>query len=429
MINKFNLLIFYFFLFCLPWQTIFIFREIKINNEKFQYGTIGIYFFEIILFFWIFSSLYLLKKYTDKKMLLFVLFFTIFSLLSVLWSADKLFSVGAVIPLLMGIFSFLILQKKFLRFKIFTFIFILSIFLQGILGINQFLTQSITSNKWLGISSHLAWQGGTSVVETSSERFLRAYGGMAHPNILGGFLTIAILLAIGAYLKSTTKEIFWRYFLLISIFTNFFSLIVTFSRSAFIALLMGLLLFYIYYVYNKKSLPTKNLLLFIALFVFIGIFFFLSLDNLFINRFTGASRLEQKSISERTVFIQEAQKIIIQKPIFGTGLGGYTSFLIQNNNIPKEVWQIQPVHNIYFLIFAELGIIGFSFFMFIVIFVVSDFLESFTKENINRVIFSIIIISLLILSIFDHWIWTTHSGIIIFWILLGFSREKTTNSI
>jgi len=51
------------------------------------------------------------------------------------------------------------------------------------------------------------------------------------------------------------------------------------------------------------------------------------------------------------------------------------------------------------------------------------------EQNTNRVIFSFIFISLLILSLFDHWLWTTSLGIIIFWMILGFSKEKDLNCL
>lgn len=429
MFDKINALIFYLFLFVLPWQTIFILREIEVAGEKFQYGTIGIYFFEIILFFWILLNLFILKKFYHKKLLFSVLLFAIYASLSFLWASNKPIAFYFLTPLLLGSCSFLILQKKILKFKKFTFVFISSVFLQGLLGIYQFLNQIIHSNKWLGISEHLAWQGGASVIETSSERFLRAYGGMPHPNILGGFLVIAILLGVGAYLKAASDEKFWKYFLLVSSVINFFTLLATFSRSALLALFFGLFLLFIYYLYNKRLFQIKNILFLITTFSLISFLFFYSFSNLLASRLDASSRLEKKSIDERLVYIREAQKIIAHQPLLGTGIGNYTETVLKNKNAPTEIWRIQPVHNIYLLIFAELGIVGFSLFLFIVLFVICDLLNSFVKENTNRVIFATITLSLLILSFFDHWLWTTHSGIIIFWLLLSFSREKTIDPV
>lgn len=424
MLHRINQGLFYIFVFLLPWQTILILKEVKINGEKFQYGTIGIYLFEIILLIWILANLLLLKKCTNKKILFSVLFFIAFSTSSILWSPNKLLSLYFLFPIFLGVFLFLILQNKLLNFKNFTLIFILSGLFQGILGSYQFLTQSALDNKWLGITYHAAWQGGASVIETSAGRFLRAYGGMSHPNILGGLLTIAVLLGIGAYLKTDKNEKGWRYFLLASIMINFFSLLMTFSRSSCIALFFGLILIFTYNLYIRKKNIIKYIILLLGIFFILISMLFSSFNELFTNRLKPHSRLENKSINERIFYMQQAKKIIATKPLLGTGIGNYTFTLLKENPKLKEVWLLQPVHNVYLLIFAELGAIGFSLFLFIVIFIIFDFMESFKKEDSNRVIFSAVIISLLILSLFDHWLWTSHFGILVFWLLLSFSREK-----
>jgi O-antigen ligase len=247
---------------------------------------------------------------------------------------------------------------------------------------------------------------------------------MTHPNILGGFLFIAILIGLGAYLKASSKERAWKYFLLINILISFSALLATFSRSAFLALIFGLFFIFAYYLYHRKKSQIRKLLSFMLVFAIIGSLFLFSFLDLTANRISANSRLEKKSINERLTFIQESRELILQKPLLGTGIGNYTSTLIKNKKSTEEIWHFQPVHNVYLLIFSELGAIGFSLFLFIIIFIIWDFLESFKKEDTNRVIFSVIVMSLLILSLFDHWVWTSHLGIIIFWILLSFSREK-----
>ncbi|EKE21979.1 MAG: hypothetical protein ACD_7C00086G0031 [uncultured bacterium] len=424
MLTKLNQGLFYFFILLLPWQTILILKEVEINNEKFQYGTIGIYLFEIILLIWVLSNILVLKNYSDKKILFSILSFASFSALSILWSDDKLLSFYFLFPILLGSFLFLILQKKVLIFKNITFAFIFSASLHGILGLYQFLSQNSFSNKWLGISEHIAWQGGSSVIEVSTGRFLRAYGAMPHPNILGGLLLITILLGIGAYLKTSSFEKKWRYFLIATITINFFSLLSTFSRSSFLALSFGLILFFAYNVYNNKKYQIKALLMFLGVFFIIGFIFFSSFSELLMGRMQANSRLERKSVNERSLLVHQAQKIIVKNPIIGIGIGNYTHVLLKNNPDIKKNWLLQPVHNVYLLIFAELGAIGFSLFLFIVIFMIYNFIESFKKEDSNRVIFSVITVSLLLIALFDHWLWTTHFGVIAFWLLISFSREK-----
>jgi hypothetical protein len=62
---------------------------------------------------------------------------------------------------------------------------------QASIAIWQFLTQSSFSSKWLGMAAHWADRAGTAVVEGGGERWLRSYGSLDHPNVLGGILGLA----------------------------------------------------------------------------------------------------------------------------------------------------------------------------------------------------------------------------------------------
>ena len=85
-------------------------------------------------------------------------------------------------------------------------------FLQACLGIYQFFTQSSFACKWLGMASHNAQDLGVSVIETlSGERWLRAYGGLDHPNIFGGFLCFSILILISFFIIIQLFEYILKY--------------------------------------------------------------------------------------------------------------------------------------------------------------------------------------------------------------------------
>lgn len=422
--NKIIENLFYLFVFFLPWQTVYLFKEVYFNNEKFQYGSWGIYLFEIILLSWILFNLAQLKNHSDKNIYYLLLTFILYTSISIFWSINPLQVIFSLIPLALGVSSFLISQKNPLNFKKFAFVFILSVCLQGILGLNQFLTQESFSNSYLGITQHFAWQGGTSVIETADERYLRAYGGESHPNILGGFLAIAILLGICAYLKATRQEKIWKIFLLSLSLINFFALLVTFSRSALLSLVCGLILLFLYFFYIQNSLAIKNIVLFGFILFLITSWLTSLFPRAFSNRLNLDSRLEHKSIQDRVTLVKEAQILITQNPLGGVGLGNYTQSILEKNKAVSAIWQIQPVHNLYLLIFAELGLLGFSLFLLILFLILGDLFQSIKKTDHNRVIFSILVIILLLISLFDHWVWTAHSGILLFWLLLSFAKTK-----
>lgn len=429
MLTKLKENIFYLFVFFLPWQTVLLLREIYINNEKFQYATIGIYLFQIILFFWIFLNIKKLFSCSEKKIIYLLAFYLLFILLSVFWSKDWMLSTYFFICHLLGVMLFLIIQSSALNFKKFSFSLIISTILASILGLYQFFTQSSFSLKWLGLSAHNPWQGGVSVVLTESARFLRAYGPMTHPNIFGGMLTATILLSIGAYLKATKNELRWKIFLVFSLPINYLALVTTFSRSALLALTIGTLLLVSYFLLLEKSRKKKDLLVLFYALIILTFLFLTAFSDIVSSRTNNSSRLEKKSINDRVIYLEDAKKLITKNPLLGVGLGEYSNFVLKENKNSRDIWNIQPVHNIYFLIFAELGFVGFFILMFFIIFNLLELFKIIKEKNTNRVIFSFIFIALLIISFFDHWLWTTPMGILIFWLILGFSREKNLHCV
>lgn len=424
MLKKIRENLFYYFIFLLPWQVIFIFKESYIDGEKFQSGTLGIYFFELILFIWIILNISKIKKYQDKKLVIIVFLLAGWSIISITWSENKYLSIFFSFRLVLGTFLFLILQRIALNFKKITFAFISSATLGGILGIFQFVTQSTFSSKWLGVSIHSAWQGGVSVLESGPYRLLRAYGEMSHPNIFGGLLSISLILGLGAYFKSTLKELRWRLFLLMTIAINFLALLTTFSRSSFLAFSIGTIILVCYFFYIQGPTFLKKVVPIFFIIIFIGSVFSSSYSDFLNSRVESSSRLEKKSLDERAIYIGDSKMIISKKPILGTGMGNYLFFIFKEREIKSEIWKYQPVHNLYLLIFSELGIVGFSLFLLLIILIIWEMFIYLKEHRTNKVIFSTIFISLLVLSFFDHWCWTSSFGIFIFWLILGFSKEK-----
>lgn len=68
--------------------------------------------------------------------------------------------------------------------------------IESILAIMQFMFQSTYFNKWFGLAYHDITIAGNSVVTTVSDKLLRPYGTLPHPNILGGFLAVAAIIAL-----------------------------------------------------------------------------------------------------------------------------------------------------------------------------------------------------------------------------------------
>lgn len=443
--QKLSTFLLYLFVFLLPWQTVFLLQEKIIAGEKFQYDTIGIYLFEIILFVWIltisnFSQIrcsllfQYFKNFLNHSILNISIFlFTLWSILSIIWAPDKSLAVSFSLKLILGITLFFIISqsKKFrqINIKKIIVVFLISATIQGILGIWQFTEQKTFSNKWLGTTSHIIWQGGTSVLQNKSGRWLRAYGGLEHPNILAGYLLIALFFSFCLYLLSINKSVFYKKILFyFSITIIFFAFLITFSRTAYLAFSIGLFLFFIYIVSQKKKSLLRKLFFPFLTIILITIFFTTTYSNLLLSRVTSISRLEQKSINDRLLYISEAENQINQHPFIGVGLNNYTLSVYNDDIYKKPGWQYQPVHNVFILILAELGLIGLVLFASIIIQLLWHisiiFKEPFQKKELPKIFFAIAFISLIIIFIFDHWLWTSDFGFFLFWLVAGFLMKR-----
>jgi len=203
----------YLFIFLLPWQTRLILKEGDLDGY-WEYGTVSVYGTGILLCFLFLLAIVSLVidklqiqnyksqinyKFKITKIATVAIFFLVFASLSIFWAESKIVALMAGLRLVEGVGLFLILQIFNFDWKKFSWAFILSALIQASLGIYQFLIQTTFASKWLGMALHDPATLGTIVVEASSERWLRAYGSLPHPNMLGAFLAIGMFLAIILY--------------------------------------------------------------------------------------------------------------------------------------------------------------------------------------------------------------------------------------
>jgi MoaA/NifB/PqqE/SkfB family radical SAM enzyme/O-antigen ligase len=404
----------YLFIFLLPWQAVWIIRESFIDGFKWHQGTFLIYVIEILLVFVFLLSLFNFKiKKINKKIFIPIFFLVFWSALSIVWSGNKLLSFFWFLKILEGVVIFLVVINCKIDFKKIYIAFVLSGFFQSVLAIWQFFTQKIVASKWLGMSSHLPSDIYSSVVGVGGIRWLRAYGTFSHPNILGGFLVVCFLFVVYLYFNYSAG---WKkIFSLIAIIFISTGLFFSFSRSAILAVIISYFFIFVYFIFKKKFEIIK--LSFYLLFLFV--FLFSAYRPLVLARVYGSERLEEKSIEQRIDSLREAKSIILDNPFLGVGIGNYTNYLsMVKPDFPG--WHYQPAHNIYLMVLAELGVVGFFLFGLILFF-------AFYLSSGNPFVFSTLIV-FLVVGFFDHYLWTSYFGIVLFWFILSLSF-KTNNPV
>ena len=362
-------------------------------------------------------------------------------LISIFFAVDKVLALYKYGWFLMGLGLFFMLINKDLsnRLKL-IYSLAAGIFLQALLAIWQFLTQTTFANKFLGLAIHNPAQLGTVVVEFYRQgvltRYLRAYGGLDHPNMLGALMAIGILLLANLLIQRTPlniKDKFRGWFLVINYGLLFFfsvALLFSFSRSAWLATVVGLMVMIIanwrlkfwpqnswqnylrnfWQSINFRSLEIRLVIGFgLALIIILGCLF-----NLMTVRFSTQDRLEKISVTERLSGFSQALQIIKAQPLTGIGIGNYT-LALWHNYPTQPAYYYQPVPNIFLLIWSELGIFGILAFggFWLVL-----FWEQIKKPH-SAALGWALLAALTVLMMVDHWLWSLHFGLFLFWLTLG----------
>ncbi len=401
----------YLLVFLLPIQARWIIKAGEINGGYWEYGTYSLYASDILLMALL--VLFIIYDFFSisggKKNYKFIGCLLLFSAVSILFADNRTLAMYKFSWMALGAGLFWVIAKaEYGRAKFFLSLFS-GLALQAVLGIWQFLNQSSPANKWLGMAPHQAVDLGASVVETigadgAGERWLRACGGLDHPNMLGGIMAIGILLLCWKWISCAS----WRRGLVI-IFSA--ALFFSFSRSAWLALIVGLAVFFSRAVFKKNLIAQKNTLQIILISGTVFFILFLQYKNLVIARFGAGERLEIKSISEREESIKNSLPIIKNNLIAGTGLGNY-GLALKNLKPDKESFYYQPAHNVFLLVLSEIGIFGFIFFMALMFFAFGG------AENFA------VLTALIAIMFFDHWLWSLHFGVLFFWMVLGVIEKR-----
>lgn len=369
----------------LPWGTVFIIRDTPVEyNKLLVYGT------EVL--FWSIFVWGLAARYVERPKLKWQAWaLGIFLLLGVFTSVDIWLGLQSVRWVIMAVtIGWLIKKSSLLPEKIAVAFGLGMVPVVG-LGLGQFFVQTAWQFTWLGLSAHIAWQPGTSVVVGEFGRWLRAYGSFPHPNIFGGYLVLVLLVtAVGV--KNQTKQWFW---LLLSGLSTV-ALVFTFSRSAWIGLIFALLIGYKWFCTEQLRLWWATIAL--SAIVATGLVW-----PVLVGRVELSSAHEQQSVSERVGGWHEAAAVWRTHPLRGVGLGNYTNSVQQS--LPNQPpWTYQPVHNVGLLLLSELGLVG----LFLVFMVWGRPLWQ-ARQHWWWVL------PIAIIGLFDHYFLTVYAG----WLLLG----------
>jgi hypothetical protein len=431
----------------------------------------------------------------DGTIVIIPLIFVAWSFISIFWSQNQPVALFRSIKLIEYYLLYIYILLRFVPRETnksstwnntFSIIIFISIF-QSIIGILQFITQRSIGLYWLGESHISQVMPGVAKIILNGHTLIRSYGLFPHPNIFAGFLLLSIVLCM--IYKNTnhrplllSSRIRFKGFTIVIgrknldfiIFIQSFALILSFSKSAIIGLAIAL--FYIYvppasrrrasprveagveqYCSFRGGIHTKNLtanrnfrVIILSLLIIV---FWLHLAG------PNFDSILYKSLNERILYLNVSRGTIMANPLIGVGIGQFVVDMAKYT--PKlEAWQFQPVHNVFLLVWSELGIVGLGLFIYWLykMFHVKQFTpspyegegawradevrvdlnktdkrevaasdksilenKSYYLSNVRLLrYFKAILLGFIFIMLFDHYFWDIQQGSIMLWMILGF---------
>ena len=271
----------------------------------------------------------------------------------------------------------------------------------SIIGILQFVFGSTLGGPLylLGERSFNISTPGIALVDIFGRNFMRAYSTFSHPNSLAGYLGVGLIMLLFAYSK---KELLKKSLGITIICVVLF---LTFSLSAFIGIAFCIVFFLII---RNNFFDRKNIIYIPAAFLLI------SLTLPFFSKVVIQSRLNfPQNINERIELSLGAGRMISQKFLLGTGLNTFVINETRTKYMSSYIWILQPVHNIFLLIFSEIGIFGLMLFYFILI--------RATQKAIvlNDKAFYLILLFVLVTGFIDHYWFTLQQNLLLLALVFG----------
>ena len=364
--NKWSGFLFKIFLFTLPFQSsLFVYETMWGRGFTNPYTTVSLSISELFLLFAA-VSFFLenkAKTLTVGKKILFtcLLSFLGLAVLSLVLSPypDPILKFFSLIGLLTVLLIYLLIINKILKvneiFKVITW----SMSLQGLIAVLQLFLGHSLGFGFLGEPTLNESAAHLAKLDLGSWSLIRSYGTLAHPNILGGFLALSLL---GTLLYPPESNRVRNLLLCIQLL----GLISSFSRSALLALILGII------ILSYRSVPLIKEKY--SRFVSYGIFFLMGVEILVLVLTRPLPLMSDPAVQTRIEGYERAGEIFAEHP-FGVGWQLETLFMDENTSQNWMPWDYQPTHNIFLLLWVETGIQGLIAFVVLIYFTTRKLLD------------------------------------------------------
>lgn len=295
----------------------------------------------------------------------------------------------------------------------------IQVIIQSLVALAQFFLQYAIGLAIFGEHELDPAIGGVSIVSIGSTRILRSYGLTEHPNVLGGSLAFSLILLFAIYLygKQRRKRGVVPVFLL-----GLLALFVTFSRSAWLAFLIGTISLtgVIAILHDWQKIKSVFWLSLLGILLLIPLAWQYS-DYIGARLNVGDSfernADEHRSIEQRLTLNKAGIQVFLDRPLAGIGLGA-SALAIKKYFAALFV----PPHFVLLVVAMEIGIFGLICYLLLFflpfLLVIRNTKSLF--DNPCLLTASTLLIALALIGLFDIYPWLLPSGRLWQWLIWGF---------
>lgn len=421
------------FIFSLPFETRIVLFAADPFNE---WQSVFLYASDVLFIVLLFSSLFSMRKLLKSnfnsfrsKPFILAAILVIFAALATLIGNNHLPQWYHVIKIAEGVLLFyyaalrlpgILSQKRVIWLLVGTGV------VQSVIGFAQFAKQSSLGLRIFRESPLVVGNDAVAQIMVDGARMIRAYGTTPSPNVLAGFLAVVIILSFILFFaeqKSRNKQfiIIFLQSLLIG------GLFLTFSRGALAIFLAVSIVGFSAMIFapgmqEKRSEVSELILCFVLYVTCYMILFWPEL----IARAASIDGGDGAAIGERYLFNVVGIEAIKQHPLWGVGLGNFTSYFRATFPYLRDSLY-QPIHSIYLLIAAEGGIpTAFAFVLFLGTLIggaINNLQEKQYGARISSLFTVLCLLFIVLVGMIDHYFLTIQQTNLFFWLVAGLAVQ------
>ncbi len=288
-----------------------------------------------------------------------------------------------------------------------------SILVMSVLAIWQFVNQSSVGGWWyyLGERSFTTLTPGIANASLQGTLILRPYATFPHPNVLAGFMIVMSIYLL-YFLPPNKEEGLRKWLSSIAIFLGIIVTMLTMSRTGMVVLAV------VYGIWIIKKAFSRKILFGLALASLVGIVGFLFQTGIYL-RFTTLS-FSDEAITLREFLLTKAWELFNSHMATGVGLQNFLPALALTLPRTTPLIYFQPVHSVYFLVLSETGLLGSCLMLLCFLYLTWCVISS--QQKLGKLV---LLFSLLLLSLTDHYFYTLHQGQLLLAFSLGLIVART----